>query len=331
MKKVLVTGAAGFIGSHTVRKLLAENVEVRAMIRPGEDTRNIKDLDIETVEADVMDVSAIDRAMTGVDTVFHLAAIYQLWLKDRKKIYDVNLWGSRNVLWAALKKNIEKVVYTSSIAGIGISPGTNVSNEDTVFTHWDSPDYVRTKYLSQEEALGFAKNGLPLVVVNPAFPFGAGDVAPTPTGRLIIDLLEGKVPAVFDMGMCLVDVDDVAMGHVLAAKKGRIGEKYILGNENVSVKEFYRRVAEIAGVKPPTMTVPTFLVMLGAFFMEKRAEKTGEPPMATPTTVRYSNRNIFYDGSKATRELGLKYTPIDESIRRAVEWFRSNGYIKKPQ
>ena len=329
MKKALVTGAAGFIGSHVVRELLKGNVEVRAMIRPQENTRNLDGLDIEEVEGDVLDRSAVDRALEGVDTLFHLAAIYQLWLKNRKSIYDVNLEGTRNVLWAALKKDLEKVVYTSSIAGIGIAPGKEVSNEETPFTHWDAPDYVRTKYLSQEDALGFARNGLPLTVVNPAFPFGARDVVPTPTGRLIVDCLNGKIPALFEMGFCAVDVEDVAKGHVLAAKNGRVGQMYILGNENLAVKDFYRRVGKVAGVRAPTMMLPASFAVATAFFMEKRAERTGKTPTATPTVVRYSNQYLYYDNSKARNELGLEPTPIDDSIRRAVEWFRENGYAKK--
>lgn len=328
MKKALVTGAAGFIGCHVVRELLEENVEVRAMVRPGENAKNLDGLDIETVQGDVLDCSAIERALEGVDTLFHLAAIYQLWLPKRSDIYNVNLEGSRRVLWAALKKNLDKVVYTSSIAGIGIAPGKQLSNEDTPFDHWDAPDYVRTKYLSQEEALGFSANGLPLVVVNPAFPFGARDIVPTPTGRLIVDCLNGKIPALFEMGICAVDVEDVARGHVLAAKKGRVGQKYILGNENVTVKDFYARVGSVAGMKAPSITLPTSFALLAAYLMEKRADKTGEPPTATTVTVRYSSQYLFYDNSKAKKELGLEFTPVDESIARAVEWFRKNGYAK---
>lgn len=329
MKKVLVTGAAGFIGSHVVRELLKENVEIRAMIRPGENTRNLDGLEIETIEADVLNPAAVDRALAGVDTLFHLAAIYQLWLKDRRSIYDVNLEGSRIVLWAAYKKNLEKVVYTSSIAGIGISPGKQVSNEETPFCHWDAPDYVRTKYLSQQDALGFARNGMPLVIVNPAFPFGARDVVPTPTGRLIVDCINGKIPALFEMGFCAVDVEDVAKGHVLAAKNGRVGQMYILGNENITVKDFYQRVGRVAGVRAPSITLPAAFVVATAYFMEKHAERTGKTPTATPTVVRYSNQYLYYDNSKARKELGLAPTPIDDSIQRAVEWFRENGYLKK--
>lgn len=329
MKKVLVTGAAGFIGSHVVRELLEENVEVRAAVKPGENTANIDGLDIETVEMDVLDRGAVDRAVSGVDTMFHLAAIYQLWLPKRKAMYDVNMQGSRNVLWSALKHDLEKVVYTSSIAGLGIAPGKQLTDETTPFDHWDAPDYVRTKYLSQEEARGFAANGLPLTIVNPAFPFGARDIAPTPTGKLIIDFLKGKMAAVLDIGFCCIDVNDVAKGHVLAAKKGKVGEMYILANENLSMKEFYARVAAVAGMKAPTTTLPATLVLVGAFFMERQAAKKGKEPLATLSTAKYSNAFLYYDNKKAKKELGLELSPLDESIKRSIDWFRENGYIEK--
>lgn len=328
MKKVLVTGGAGFIGSHVVRELLNENVEIRVAIKPGENTANIDDLDIETVEMDVLDKEAVDNAMAGIDTLFHLAAIYQLWLPKRRAMYDVNMEGSRNVLWSALKHDLEKVVYTSSIAGIGIAPGKELSDETTPFDHWDAPDYVRTKYLSQEEARGFAANGLPLVIVNPAFPFGARDVAPTPTGKLIIDFINGKIPAVLDIGFCSIDVMDVAKGHVLAAKNGKVGEMYILGNENLSMKDFYKRVADVAGMKAPTRTVPSSLALVGAFFMERQAVKSGKEPLATVSTAKYSNAHLYYDNSKAKKELGLELSPLDDSMKRSIDWFRENGYVK---
>ncbi|HDP25208.1 MAG TPA: SDR family NAD(P)-dependent oxidoreductase, partial [Deltaproteobacteria bacterium] len=221
MKKALVTGAAGFIGSHVVRELLGEGVWVRAMIRPGESTRNLDGLDVEQVSGDVLDPDAVASALTGVDTVFHLAAIFSIWMKDWRRIYEVNLQGTRNVLWAALKSGVERVVFTSSIAALGVNPSRELSSEDTPFNQYTLGNhYVLTKYLSQQEALGFANNGLDLVVVNPCFPFGPNDSVPTPTGQVIVDILKGISRASFNGGLNIVDVRDVARGHVLAALRG---------------------------------------------------------------------------------------------------------------
>ncbi|MBU2490266.1 MAG: SDR family NAD(P)-dependent oxidoreductase, partial [Proteobacteria bacterium] len=227
MTKALVTGAAGFIGSHVARLLLEEGTEVRALIRPGESFTNLAGLEVERVEGDILDPAAVDRAMEGVDVLFHLAAVYATWLPDWSVLWEVNLQGSRNVLWSAIRMGVGKVVYTSSIAAVGVLPGKALADETTPFNQYalGSP-YVLSKYLSQQEALGFAKNGLDLVVVNPAFPFGAGDIGPTPTGRIILDFLMGKAPVIFHGGANIVDVEDVARGHVLAAKKGRSGEIY---------------------------------------------------------------------------------------------------------
>lgn len=328
MKKVLVTGAAGFIGSHVVRELLEENVEIRAAIKPGESTAGIDELDIETIQMDVLDKGAVDNAMKGVDTLFHLAAIYQLWLPERRAMYDVNMQGSRNVLWSALKHGLEKVVYTSSIAGVGVAPGKELSDETTPFDHWDAPDYVRTKHLSQQEALGFADNGLPLTIVNPAFPFGARDSAPTPTGKLIIEFLNGNMPVVLDIGLCAIDVIDIAKGHVLAAKKGKVGQMYLLANENLTMKEFYQRVAAVAGMKAPSLTLPSSIATPAAFLMEKFA-KAGVEPLVTVSSAKYGAGFLFYDNSKAKKDLGLEFTPLEESLERSINWFRENGYIKK--
>jgi len=330
MKKALVTGAAGFIGSNVVRVLLEEGVEVRAMIRPGEDARNLKGLPVEQVPGDVLDPPCLDRALRGCDTLFHLAAIYAIWLKDRSRIYQVNLQGSRNVLWAARRAGVEKVVYTSSIAGLGIKPGREPADEETGFNQFKlANDYVLTKYLSQEEALTFAREGLPLVVVHPAFPFGEGDVAPTPTGKLIIDAVNGKNPLYFAGGINAVDVMDVARGHVLAARKGAKGEKYILGNQNFTIQEFFQLVGKVAGVKTAYLKVPIWAGRLAGYFMEKWADRTGNPPLSTAKEIPYTAQYLFYNVTKAQVKLGLKLTPIEDSLKRAIDWFKKVGYIKR--
>lgn len=330
MKKALVTGAAGFIGSHVVRSLLDENISVRALIRPGEDTRNIKGLDIETVEGDILDNDLVKKAVSGVDTVFHLAAIYSIWMPDWRPIYEVNLQGSRNVLWACLHGGVKRVVYTSSIAAIGTSPGKNLSNESTPFNQYDlGSHYVLTKYLSQQEALGFAANGLDLVVVNPAFPFGPGDIGPTPTGKMIIDIAKGINRTTFAGGLNVIDVRDVAKGHVLAAQKGKKGGIYILGNRNVTVDEFMKMVNESLGQKDRfTPKVPQSVLKGGTYAMKMWSDYVShKPPMSTPVEIRYASNYLFFDNTKTKTELGLDFRPVETSLKDSIEWFRENGKL----
>ncbi len=330
MKTALVTGAAGFIGSHVVRELLSDGVSVRAMVLPGENTRNIDGLDIQTVQADVLDRRSVDKALKGVDTLFHLAAVYSIWMKDWKNIYEVNIAGTRNMLRAAMDAGVKRVVYTSSIAALGIAPGKELSTEETPFNQYDlGSHYVLTKYLSQQEALSFADRGLDLVVVNPAFPFGPRDVAPTPTGQLIVDILKRRNMFYFSGGINIVDVRDVARGHVLAAKKGKRGNKYILGNLNVTMKEFITMVYRAAGFRLRVkVRLPIPALKLSARVFKLWSDTISRrPPLTTPVEVRYSSQYLYFDPSKARKELGLQPTPVEESLRDSVEWFRKNNYI----
>ncbi len=329
MKKALVTGAGGFIGSHVVMELLERGVEVRALLKPGEPMINLEGLEIELIEGDLLDRDALERALDGVDTLFHLAAIYAIWMKDWSKIYEVNLQGSRNVLWAALRRGVERVVYTSSIAAVGISPGEAVSDETTTFNqHELGSHYVLTKYLSQQEALEFARNGLDLVVVNPAFPFGARDREPTPTGQIIIDIVKGLNRFRFDGGVNVVDVRDVARGHVLAAEKGRAGELYILGNQNISMEELGQLVLHVAGLDGRRLIpLPVPLMKTATSVLTLWSDKvSSKPPLSTPVEVEYSSNFLYFDSSKAQRDLGLELSPVEDSLERAIAWFRSRGY-----
>ena len=332
MKKALVTGAAGFIGSHVVRLLLQEGVEVRGLLYPGESRKNLEGLDVERIEGDICDADSIRSAFDGVDTVFHLAAIYAIWMPAWSRIYEVNLQGSRNVLWGALRANVQRVVYTSSIAGIGIAPGKETSDETTPFNqHTLGHHYVLTKHLSQQEALTFAANGLDLVVVNPAFPFGPHDIAPTPTGQILLDIVKGKNRWHFGGGLNVVDVRDVALGHVLAAKKGKTGEMYLLCNLNVTLRQLNDLVLKVIG-KPGRLTigVARSLARSAATGFTWHADHVShKAPMSTPMEIDYASQYLFFDNSKARRELGMEFRPLEDSIRDAIEWFELNGYLKR--
>jgi dihydroflavonol-4-reductase len=329
MRKALVTGAAGFIGSHVVRELLAENIEVKCLIRPGENKRNLDGLDVEMITGDILNNAVADKSIEGVDTVFHLAAIYSIWMKDWSRIYEVNLQGSRNILWACLKNNIEKVVYTSSIAAIGIAPGKALSTEETPFNQYTLGNhYVLTKYLSQQEALGFAQNGLDLVVVNPCFPFGPMDLGPTPTGQIIVDILKGISRTYFNGGINIADVRDVARGHVLAAKKGRTGNLYILGNRNIPMEYFMRLVCQVAGFDDRMLfKFPVPALKVGAGVLKLWSDYVShKPPMSTPAEIAYVSQYLYFDNSKTLKELGLSFRPVEDSLRDSIKWFRENGY-----
>ncbi len=322
----LVTGATGFIGSAVVRRLLARGRAVRCFVEPGADRRNLDGLDVEIVEGDIGDRRALASALVRVTSMFHLAAIYKIWLPDNRAMYDVNVEGTKTVMFAALEAGVARVVHTSSIAAVGLSPDGALSDETTEFNYWGRANhYIRSKWLSERDALRFAAEGLPVVVVNPAFPFGQRDGAPTPTGRFIVEALRGRVPGYLDGGFNAVDVDDVAEAHVVAEERGRVGERYILGGHNVTYKEFYDAVAAVAGLPPITRRLPTPAVVATAWLAEKVGDLTRREPFITYDGARYATRKVWFDCSKAQRELGLPRTPLVDTIGRAVEWFRANG------
>jgi dihydroflavonol-4-reductase len=325
-KKALVTGGAGFIGSNLVPILLENDVAVRVMVMPGDPAHNLKSLrsKIEVVEGDLLDSKSLLKAVDGCDTLFHLAAIYAVWLPQPRLMYDVNVQGSLNMMTAALEAGVKRIVHTSSIAAVGQRPGGKPANEDTEFNAWnDASDYVMSKYISELQVLKMRARGLPVVVVNPAFPFGWGDVGPTPTGAIVREILKG-VPFYFEGGFNAVSVKDVAMGHWLAARYGKLGQRYILAGENMSYIEFSRRVARIAGVRAPKVKMPRSLVLglgrLGDFIADNI---THHPPLMAESSMKYAvGRELFFDISRARADLGYKPSPTDEAINSAVDWFR---------
>jgi dihydroflavonol-4-reductase len=330
-----VSGASGFIGSAVLRNLVAAGRQVRALVEPGASLKNLAGLppdQVETVTVDVCDFEGMARALEGCATYFHLAAIYKTWLPDPSIIYRVNLEGTTTSLLAAKAARVGRVVYTSSIAAVGLRPDGEPSDESVDFNLYDiANEYILTKYLSERIALRFAET-MPIVVVNPAFPFGPRDIAPTPTGGIILSLLRGQVPAVGDGGFCAIDVEDVAAAHVAAETAGRVGERYILGNHNVTYEAFFRLVGDVAGVKaPPRLTIPGVGKAIGravGLGMELWADHVShKPPVATYKAVRYMERRVFYDGGKARRELGMPSTPLRASVERAVKFFRDEGMV----
>lgn len=324
----LVTGAPGFIGSHVVRGLLDQGRKVRAMARPGEDLGNLKDLDLDLCHGDLLDEGSLRSALEGVTHIFHLAAIYALWLPRPEVMYEVNVEGTRRFLELAMETGqVKRVVYTSSIAAVGVKPGQELADESTPFNQWEADDYIRSKYIAELEVRELIRKGLPAVIVNPALPVGPGDRGPTPTGAVIRDTILGRYPGYFNGGINFIDVEDVARGHLLAEEKGRVGESYLLANTNCTILEFLNLVSDVIGKSLPRreLSVDAMLAYgraskFWADFVSKKA------PRATPKSVRYAAQYLFYSNRKAVEELGLTFKGKRETIERAARWFESDDY-----
>lgn len=327
--KTLVTGATGFIGSSIVRELLKDGVEVRVLVRENSDTRNIDDLDVEKAYGDIRDSESVKSALKGCDTFYQTAALYSFWMPDNKVFYDINVEGTKTALNAALEQGVEKVVYTSTIAAVGYYGADSPANEEVDFNIWDLGDhYTRSKYLGEVEALNICKQGLPVVIANPAMVIGVRDIKPTPSGKMIVDIINRKMPGYIDGGINLVDVEDVARGHILAAQKGRIGERYILGNENLSITDYFQLIGEVSGVEPPKLKIPYPVAIMLGYGYQFMANITKKAPVLTAPMVRSGSKYAYFDSSKAVNELGLPQTPIKTTIEKAINWFRENGYVK---
>ncbi len=331
-ERVLVTGATGFVGGAVARHLVARGDRVRALVRPAADRRLLAGLDVEVVEGDLRDPASLSRALTGVDVCYHVAAAYRLWSPDPAELYESNVTGTRNLLAAAARAGVRRIVYTSSVGTLGIPPD-GVGTETTPVTLADMVGhYKRSKFLAEREAEAAAAAGVPVVIVNPSTPVGPGDVKPTPTGQLVVDFLNGRMPAYVDTGLNLIDVDDVAAGHLLAAERGRIGEKYILGCRNLLLSEILAILAGITGRRPPRLRLPLGAVLPLAWASQFVADRiTGRPPRIPLEGVRMARKRMFFDAGKAVRELSLPQSPVEAALERAVRWFEAHGYVRARQ
>lgn len=329
MACTLVTGASGFVGSALVRKLIAAAHQVRVLLRPTSDLRNIEGLPVEVALGDLADKNSLERALEGCNALYHAAADYRLWARHPQQLYQSNVAGTLNIMQAALKAGVERIVYTSSVATLGLHADGTPADENTPVTLNDMiGHYKRSKFLAEAEVKRMIDGqGLPAVIVNPSTPVGPRDIRPTPTGRMVLDAACGRTPAYVDTGLNLVHVDDVAQGHLLAFERGVVGERYILGGRNMTLQEILTEVARISGQKPPRVKLPHNLVLPIAYLSEAWAWLTNGPePRATVDGVRLSKKYMFFSIEKARRELGFNPRPVEEALKDAVEWFRANGY-----
>jgi len=323
VKPTLVTGATGFLGWHVGRKLLEHGHNVRALVRPSS---RLRELDAEPVVGDLRDPESLERAAAGCGLLFHVAADYRLWARDPGEIYRSNVDGTRNVLAAARKAGVERVVYTSTVGCVGIPPGGIGDETSPVGLADMTGHYKRSKFLAEQAALEHAGSGFPVIIVNPTAPVGDHDVKPTPTGKIILDFLRGAMPAFVDTGLNLVDVADAAQGHLLACDHGRPGERYILGCQNLTLEQILEKVAAASGRTAPKMRIP-YAVAFGAGVASTAwARITGREPRVPLEGVRMARKKMWVSHDKARRELGFEPAPVEGALRRAVEWFRQNGY-----
>ncbi len=323
MKPALVTGVSGFLGWHVAQALLRRGIPVRALVRRPE---AVADVDAELVAGDLRDADAVRLAVEGCGLVFHVAADYRLWVRRPREMYESNVGGTRNVLEAARRAEVERIVYTSTVGCIGFVKG-GLGDETTPVSLADmTGHYKRSKWLAEQEALAAARAGLPVVIVNPTAPVGAHDVKPTPTGQTILDFLRGRMPAYVDTGLNIVDAADAAEGHWLACEHGRPGERYILGSENLTLKQIFEILSRITGRPAPRLRLPWAVAFAAAAADTLRARLTGSPPRAPMDAVRMARKKMWVSAAKAERELGFRPAPAETALRNAVEWFQAHGY-----
>jgi dihydroflavonol-4-reductase len=334
--KCFVTGASGFVGSNLVHELLARGHRVKALLRDKADTRALAGARFERATGDLMDPRLLLREMEGCDWCFHVAASYHLWLRNYQSMYDTNVTGTQNVLEAAGKAGCRRIVYTSTVGCVGLPKIENTvvipaTELQTITEKQLTNHYKRSKWLAEEIAFKLSRSGLPIVIVNPSAPIGPRDVKPTPTGQLILDFLNRKLPAYIETGLNWVHVRDVAVGHILAAEKGDVGERYILGNAqgNWTMEQTLRQLEEITGIPAPNTKIPRWVALAAGHVNEVFSFITGIPPKVPLAGVRMAKYMMWFDPAKAVRQLGLPQTPPKQALADAVEWFRTNGYVKK--
>jgi dihydroflavonol-4-reductase len=335
--KCFVTGASGFVGANLVQELYARGHDVKALLRPNADERGLRGAKFQRVAGDILDRDILARELAGCDWCFHVAASYQLWMRDYAPMYQANVEGTRKVLEAAGRAGCEKIIYTSTVGCIGLPKEENgkftpTSEIHEAFEHHMSNDYKRSKFRAEAVAMElFREKNLPIVIVNPSAPVGPADVKPTPTGKVIVDFLNRRMPAYLETGLNWVHVRDVAIGHILAAEKGRLGERYILGNVegNWTMSQTLAALAEISGVPATRIKIPYWVAYRAAQIDEAISYFTGKPPRAPIGGVRMAKYKMWFDPAKAVRELGLPQTPPKQAFADAIEWFRANGFVKK--
>jgi dihydroflavonol-4-reductase len=327
--KVFVTGATGFIGASIARELLKDGCHVRVLARPGSDRRNLDGLDVEVCEGDLRAPESLDGGIKGCEVLYHAAADYRLWTRTPAAMYAANVEGTRHILEAALKHGLSRVVYTSSVGTQG-NPGNGTPGTETTPVSFSDMvgHYKKSKFLAEREAEKFLARGLPLVIVNPSTPVGPLDLKPTPTGKIIVDFLNRAMPAYLDTGLNIIDVEDCARGHILAARHGRIGEKYILGNENLTLRQIFGMLETVTGLPAPKVRLPYTPILMAAYVNEALSRLTGREPLIPLAGVQMARKFMYFDSSKAEKELGLPRRPAAEALGRAVDWFRANGYTK---
>jgi dihydroflavonol-4-reductase len=331
MFDALVTGGTGFVGANVVRELVAEGHAVRVLARPGGDRRAIEGCRVDIAEGDLLDAASVRAAVRGARRVYHVAADYRLWAADPRQLYRANVDGTRNVLEAAAEAGVERIVYTSTVGAIGIPKGGTPGDEQTPAALGDMVGhYKASKFLAERAALELAARGVPVVIVNPSAPIGPWDVKPTPTGQMIVDFLRGRMVGSLDTGLNVVHVRDVARGHLLAAERGRVGQRYILGNRNLSLLEIFRALERITGIAAPRFRVPYAMAWVAAAAFEGVAAVTRRPPQVALTAVRMARKRMYFSAAKAVSELGLPQTPPEQALADAVGWFVERGYAPRP-
>ncbi len=324
----LVTGATGFLGSHVAQQLVGRGERVRALVRASSNLRAIEGLPLERVAGDLRDSASLGRALEGVQMVYHVAADYRLWARDPREIYESNVTGTRNLLEAARAAGVERFIYTSTVATVAVPRPGALPNEATEAGLDEMiGNYKRSKFLAEEEAFRAVDRGLPVVIVNPTTPVGPGDWKPTPTGRVLVNFLNGRMPAYVDTGMNLVPVEDAAAGHLLAAERGRVGERYILGGQNLTLKEVLAALAQITGCPAPRVRLPHAVALAAAYADHVVSRLLNREPQIPLEGVRMARHKMFVDCSKAQRELGFAPGPVLAALERAVRWYEANGYV----